>query len=238
MSSGTFRPLRSISFATWIISSSDGVMSPERPNTSAFSRTTASRIASDGCITPRSTTRQLLQPSTTPTMFLPMSCTSPLTVARTMQLFARWSRDGSAFSASSFSFSMYGIKCATASFMTRADLITCGKNILPAPKRSPTTDMPSISGPSIMCRGRAYLPPLARASSTSSTMNWGIPLTSACTMRCSTVVFSRHSSDAVTLLCPLEVLFNEYSSSCSVASGDRLRMASSVSLRRVGSMSS
>src|SRR5437868_10956856 len=39
--------------------------------------------------------------------------------------------------------------------MTRADLTTCGRNILPEPNRSPTTFMPSISGPSITCSGRS-----------------------------------------------------------------------------------
>ena len=40
-----------------------------------------SMIFSQATITPRSITSKLLQPSTTPTMFLPMSWTSPLTVA-------------------------------------------------------------------------------------------------------------------------------------------------------------
>ena len=39
-------------------------------------------------------------------------------------------------------------------FHTRADLTTCGRNILPAPNRSPTTFMLSISGPSITWIGR------------------------------------------------------------------------------------
>ena len=43
-----------------------------------------SRIFCTGTITPRSITSKLLHCSTTPTMFLPMSCTSPLTVAITM----------------------------------------------------------------------------------------------------------------------------------------------------------
>lgn len=38
--------------------------------------------------------------------------------------------------------SMKGMRCATAFFMTRADLMTCGRNILPAPNKSPTTLMP------------------------------------------------------------------------------------------------
>ena len=41
--------------------------------------------------------------------------------------------------------------------MARALLTTCGRNILPAPNRSPTTFMPSISGPSITSSGRATL---------------------------------------------------------------------------------
>ncbi len=61
--------------------------------------------------------------------------------------------------------SMYGVRCATAFFITRALLTTCGRNILPAPNRSPTTLMPSISGPSITSNGR---PSLTRASSASS----------------------------------------------------------------------
>ncbi len=79
-------------------------------------------------------------------MFLPMSWTSPFTVAITIlpALLCRLEPPRSAFS-----FSMYGIRWATACFITRADFTTCGRNILPEPNRSPTTFMPSISGPSI-----------------------------------------------------------------------------------------
>ena len=58
-----------------------------------------------------------------------------------------------------FSCSMNGIRCATACFITRADLTTCGRNILPEPNRSPTTFMPSISGPSITSSGRVGFQP-------------------------------------------------------------------------------
>ena len=51
--------------------------------------------------------------------------------------------------------SRYGTRWATAFFMTRALLTTWGRNILPAPNRSPTTFIPSISGPSITSIGRA-----------------------------------------------------------------------------------
>ncbi len=67
--------------------------------------------------------------------------------------------------------------------MTRADLTTCGRNILPAPNRSPTTFMPAISGPSMTCSGRSAF---SRASSVSASMNSVMPLTSAWLMRCST----------------------------------------------------
>ncbi len=59
-------------------------MSPDRPIMSARSARATSRIFCAGTITPRSITSKLLQRSTTPTMFLPMSCTSPLTVASTI----------------------------------------------------------------------------------------------------------------------------------------------------------
>ena len=114
-----------------------------------------SRIFCAGTITPRSTTSKLLHWSTTPTMFLPMSCTSPLTVAITILPFGlrrvarrrllllderhRGARPPASSRAPTFT--------------------TCGRNILPAPKRSPTTFMPSISGPSITWIGRAVLAP-------------------------------------------------------------------------------
>ena len=71
---------------------------------------------------------------------------------------------------------MKGSRWATAFFITRADFTTCGRNILPDPNRSPTTFMPSISGPSITSIGRANS---CRASSVSSTMCASMPLTSA-----------------------------------------------------------
>ncbi len=53
----------------------------------ASSRIAVSRIFWHGTITPRSMTSKLLHWSTTPTMFLPMSCTSPFTVAMTTRPF-------------------------------------------------------------------------------------------------------------------------------------------------------
>ncbi|MNZ85828.1 hypothetical protein D3C78_1046330 [compost metagenome] len=123
-------------------------------------------------------------------MFLPMSCTSPLTVAmRILPL---------ASGLSPFSASMKGIRWATACFITRADFTTCGRNILPAPNRSPTTFMPLISGPSMTSMGRAHC---WRNSSVSSTMKAVMPLTSACSRRLPTGS-ERHSSFSTSLTAP------------------------------------
>ena len=92
-------------------------------------------------------------------MFLPMSWTSPLTVAVTI-VPAR-------LPVPSRSASRYGMRTATAFFMTRALLTTWGRNIRPAPNRSPTTFIPAINGPSMTSSGRAAT---SRASSVSSTM--------------------------------------------------------------------
>ena len=81
MSRGIFIPSASIALAMSTISSKDGVMSPERPQMSALFSFSAAMILSFGHMTPMSITLKLLHPSTTATMFLPMSCTSPLTVA-------------------------------------------------------------------------------------------------------------------------------------------------------------
>ncbi len=51
---------------------------------SAPSSLALARISWQGTITPMFTTSKLLHWSTTVTMFLPMSCTSPLTVAMTI----------------------------------------------------------------------------------------------------------------------------------------------------------
>ncbi|GAA3040872.1 hypothetical protein GCM10017559_81850 [Streptosporangium longisporum] len=55
-SSGSFIPRRCISAATVTISSSDGVISPESPTTSAPSAIAVSRMTEAGTITPRSMT--------------------------------------------------------------------------------------------------------------------------------------------------------------------------------------
>ena len=112
-------------------------------------------------------------------MFLPMSWTSPFTVAITM----RAADDCSVFSAS-----MYGSRYATARFIARALFTTCGRNIFPEPNRSPTIFIPSMSGPSMTSSGRATC---SRASSVSSSMKSTTPCTSACASRSATGA-SRH----------------------------------------------
>ena len=57
-------------------------MSPERPIMSASKALASDNILSEVTITPRSMISYPLQPKTTPTIFFPMSCTSPLTVAK------------------------------------------------------------------------------------------------------------------------------------------------------------
>ena len=78
-----------------------------------------------------------------------------------------------------FSASMNGSKCATAFFITRADL-TPAAGHLARPEQVAATFIPSISGPSITSKAGANR---WRASSVSSTMLLSMPLTSACDSR-------------------------------------------------------
>ena len=160
-------------------------------------------------------------------MFLPMSCTSPLTVASTTLPFA------AAAPVASRSFSMNGSRYATAFFMTRALFTTCGRNILPAPNRSPTTFMPSINGPSMTSRGRASA---CRASSTSASTWSAMPCTRACESRSLTVPCRQARSSVRVVPVPLTVSAKR--TMRSVASERRLKMMSSTWASSSGSMSS
>ncbi len=163
-------------------------------------------------------------------MFLPMSWTSPFTVAITIvPLGLPTSPDRN------FSSSMNGTRWPTACFITRADLTTCGRNILPAPNRSPTTFIPAISGPSMTWIGRAYF---RRASSVSSMMCDVMPFTSACERRSSTLA-SRHArSSTFTLPFALTVSakVTRRSVGFSPDAGRRLSTTSSTSSRKCGSI--
>src|SRR5690606_16489886 len=115
--------------------------------------------------------------------------------------------------------------------MTRADFTTCGRNIFPAPNRSPTTPMPSMSGPSMTSSGR---PPAAaiswRSSSVSSTTWSSMPLTSACVIS-SRTGSERHCSTVASAAAPLSAYSPAISSSRSAASGRRPSTASSMRSR-------
>ena len=168
-------------FAISVMISRDGVMSPLNPITSTCSALALAMICSLGTITPMSITSYPLQASTTPTMFFPMSCTSPFTVANRIFFFAV---DSPLF----FCSNNRGSNIATACFMTRADFTTWGKNILPLPKYSPTMFIPAISGPSMMANGDGYF---CMASLMSSAMCVGIPLINASANLCSSGIVER-----------------------------------------------
>ena len=154
---------RFISWATCTISSNEGVIKPLNPIMSTFSFWAVSKILSAGTITPISIISYPLQPNTTPTIFFPISCTSPFTVANNTLGTLPAVAVGLFF----FSSSIKGVSQATLFFITRALFTTCGKNIFPAPNRSPTTFIPAIRGPSITSRGLGYF---KRASSVSVSM--------------------------------------------------------------------
>ena len=201
-------------------------MSPDSPIMSAPISRALVRILSQETMTPMSVTSKPLHESTTPTMFLPMSCTSPFTVA--MRNFPAdddsTSASGLAKALAAFSTSMNGSSQATDFFITRADFTTCGRNILPAPKRSPTTPMPSIKGPSITFKGTPYL---SRAASVSSSMKRSMPLSNAYSRRFSTGSLRHERSSSIFL--PVTFLKDSAKSNKrSVASGRRLRITSST----------
>ena len=131
-------------------------------------------ITSGATITPRSITSYPLQPITTVAMFFPISCTSPFTVATSTL---------PADCVPHFVCSMSGCSIATACFMVRAALTTCGRNNLPSPKSSPTVAIPSISGPPMTSTAAPYF---ATASSRSVARYSPTPLSNAHSRRFST----------------------------------------------------
>jgi hypothetical protein len=195
-------------------------------------------------------------------MFFPMSCTSPFTVARTMvpawsssasaNCFARRASAASSGAspaasrasasrvasarASAFSSSMKGMSQATARFMTRALFTTWGRNIFPAPKRSPTTFIPSMRGPSMTSMARSA--PF-RASSVSSSTNSVIPCTRACSSRFATGQL-RHARSTFGPVSPeaSAPMRSAIPVRRSVASGRRFRSTSSTASSSSPGMSS
>ena len=86
-------------------------------------------------------------------MFLPMSWTSPFTVAITMVPCG--SVSSPAASARARSSSMKGSRWADGPLHDAGALHHLGQEHLPEPNRSPTTFIPAISGPSITASGRS-----------------------------------------------------------------------------------
>ncbi len=84
----------------------------------------------------------------------------------------------------------------------------------PVPKRSPTTSMPAINGPSMTCSGRSAA---SRASSVSSTIQSLMPSTSACVSRSFTGASRQERSRSVPVA--VDLAWSAISSSRSVASG-------------------
>ena len=152
------------------ISLSDGVMSPLMPMRSAWWVLAAAMILRLSTMTPKSMTSKLLQVKTMLTMFLPMSWTSPLAVARMILWRVVWRPPAW------LCFSISGCRMATAAFIAFADFTTCGRNIFPSPNRFPTFSMPCIRGPSMISTGEAYT---ESASPRSSGKYSVMPLTKA-----------------------------------------------------------
>ena len=221
MMTGVRKPAFSISATTCPISSSEGVMSPLSPTKSAFSAMARSTMRSAGTITPRSITSKLLQARMTPTMFLPMSCTSPLTVA--MMNLPRFAVSP----VRAFSCSMRGCRMATACFMVRALLTTWGRNIFPSPKSWPTRFIPSMRG----CSMTAMADPYWATASARSLSRWvDNPLTSACRSRSATGTLVRSCGSVLFGLSASSRCRAAKSMSRSVASGRRFSTTSSMSV--------
>ena len=165
-----------------------------------------------------------------------MSCTSPFTVAN--KILAAPAPSSFCVPAaicanrrSSFSFSINGVRMATLFFITLALLTTCGKNIFPLPKRSPTTFIPSINGPSITSKGFGYF---CLASSVSVSIKSVIPLTSEWVNLSSTVP----SRQAAFLTSPFSLAFTVSAkfNNLSVASSRRFKITSSHNSFNCGSI--
>ena len=120
---------------------------PLMPIASAPVRRHASRIACSGCLMPMLWISKPLFERMMSTRFLPMSWTSPATVASTIFAF---------LPAPASALGMCGSSIDTAFFMTAADCSTNGSCIWPEPKSSPTVFMPA-SRWSLMIASGGYL---------------------------------------------------------------------------------
>ena len=148
------------------------------------------------------------------TRFLPMSCTSPRTVARTIFPLP-----------ASLDFSMCGSSSATAVFMTSADCSTNGSCISPEPNRSPTTFMPASRWSLMICRA---LSPPARARSRSASS----PLDSPSMMRRSSRSFTGRAASSAARASLSAALSTPSNRSSIAASGSYVRLPSASYSRR------
>ena len=156
-------------------------------------------------------------------MFLPMSWTSPFTVASSTRPALR---DAPASSSASRN----GTSQATAFFMTRALFTTWGRNMRPSPKRSPTTFIPSMRGPSMTLRAR---PSSRRAASVSSSTQPSIPWTRAWDRRSATGSSRQDRSSSRSVSRPWSVSAIRVRRSVA-PSARRNRTSSTASLRSPG----
>ena len=201
-------------------------MRPLTPIASAPISAALSRIASLGTITPRSVTSNPLQLSTIAVIFFPMSWTSPLTVAMTNLGFEP---------APLPEFSpIYGASTSIASLIIFADFTTCGRNIRPAPKLSPTVCIPSIRGPSITATA---LPSISRHSRTSSRRVAALPFTRASESLAGAGSLSAAAETAALSSLLADVTSCALAISLSVASARLSRMTSSTFSSISGSIS-
>ena len=122
----------------------DLTRSPLIPRASAWCSSTALSISFTPTLMPRLITSYPLLVRMMSTRFLPMSCTSPFTVASTTR--PRPPRSD---------FSISGSRCETADFMVSALCKTKGSCISPLANRSPTTRIPSRRISLTMSRGFA-----------------------------------------------------------------------------------
>ncbi len=119
---------------------------PDRPMMSGFSSFTASISCCGVTLIPNSITLKPLLLKMMSTKFLPISCTSPLTVARITFPFPE------SFSVAS----IWGSKKATDAFITSALWSTSATISWLSLNKRPTSAIPFISGPLIISNGSSY----------------------------------------------------------------------------------
>ena len=153
---GTPMPAAARSSAVTTIWCADLTSRPERPTASGRCSRTAATRASGGTLMPRSTTSKPLFAKMISTRFLPMSWTSPLTVASTTlprALVVSASMNCSRWETAAF---MASALCSTSATMSWLSL-----------KSRPTSAMPAIRGPLITSSGAAPSASLRSRSSRS-----------------------------------------------------------------------